>query len=411
MNRDLPSKEVISQVRGEDTQEQTSGSYRAATGRNPISRLLDYVSGVFTPILPAMIGAGMIKVIILVLMSFGLLLSDPQVYTILMAISDGIFYFLPIFVAASAARRLRSNVFVAAAIAASVFHPQLTSLLQSGEEVRFAGLPVIDPQAVSSIILILVVIWIASYVEKWLDRYIPYSLKLIVVPTLTLMITIPLMVLAFGPLWSYLGQHLSDGLGWLFDNAGVFTGLLLGGTMFLLIIAGMQYIMLPIMISSLTTLGYDHLFPVVVATAFAQAGATFGVLFKSKNAKVKTLAFWTGLLAMLGIIEPAMYGVNIRFKKPLIAVMIGGAVGGACMCLFETELTAIGASVGLLSLPLFSDTTLVYGIVGMLISFVTAGVITYFMGFVDEKDEHSQGVSTSGMNASPNSVVEKNPGS
>lgn len=411
MNRDLPSKEVISQVRGEDTQEQTSGSYRAATGRNPISRLLDYVSGVFTPILPAMIGAGMIKVIILVLMSFGLLLSDPQVYTILMAISDGIFYFLPIFVAASAARRLRSNVFVAAAIAASVFHPQLTSLLQSGEEVRFAGLPVIDPQAVSSIILILVVIWIASYVEKWLGRYIPYSLKLIVVPTLTLMITIPLMVFAFGPLWSYLGQHLSDGLGWLFDNAGVFTGLLLGGTMFLLIIAGMQYIMLPIMISSLTTLGYDHLFPVVVATAFAQAGATFGVLFKSKNAKVKTLAFWTGLLAMLGIIEPAMYGVNIRFKKPLIAVMIGGAVGGACMCLFETELTAIGASAGLLSLPLFSDTTLVYGIVGMLISFVTAGVITYFMGFVDEKDEHSQGVSTSGMNASPNSVVEKNPGS
>ncbi|APB72042.1 PTS glucose transporter subunit IIABC [Paenibacillus polymyxa] len=411
MNRDLLSKETISQVRGEDEQEQTSGSYRAATGRNPISRLLDYVSGVFTPILPAMIGAGMVKVIILVLISFGLLLFDPQVYTILTAISDGIFYFLPIFVAASAARRLRSNVFVAAAIAASVFHPQLTSLLQSGEEVRFAGLSVIDPQAVSSIILILVVIWIASYVEKWLDRYIPYSLKLIVVPTLTLMITIPLMVFAFGPLWSYLGQHLADGLGWLFDNAGIFTGLLLGGTMSLLIIAGMQYIMLPIMISSLTTLGYDHLFPVVVAAAFAQAGATFGVCVKSKNAKVKTLAASTGLLAMLGIIEPAMYGVNIRFKKPLIAVMIGGAIGGACMCLFETELTAIGTSAGLLSLPLFSDTTLVYGIVGILISFVTAGVITYFMGFVDEKDEHSQGVSTSNMNASPNSVVEKSPDS
>lgn len=411
MNGELPSKEIITQVRGEDKQEPTSSSYRAAAGRNPISLLLDYVSGVFTPILPAMIGAGMIKVIILVLMSFGLLLYDPQVYTILTAISDGIFYFLPIFVAASAARRLRSNVFVAAAIAASVFHPQLTSLFQSSEEVRFADLSVIDPQAASSIVLILVVVWIASYVEKWLDRYIPYSLKLMVVPTLTLMITIPLMVFAFGPLWSYLGQYVSDGLGWLFDNAGVFTGLLLGGTMSLLIIAGMQYIMLPIMISSVATLGYDHLFPVVVAAAFAQAGATFGVLFKSKNAKVKTLAFWTGLLAMLGIIEPAMYGVNIRFKKPLIAVMIGGAVGGACMYLFETELTAIGTSAGLLSLPLFSDSTLVYAIVGILISFVTSGVITYFMGFVDEDDEQSQVVSTSGMNASPNSVVEKSPGS
>ncbi|MGQ3479069.1 PTS transporter subunit EIIC [Paenibacillus sp. TY11] len=408
MNQELLSKQIISQVEGEDKKVPTSGSPKAATRRNPISRLLDFVSGVFTPILPAMIGAGMIKVIILVLMSFGLLLSDPQVYTILMAISDGIFYFLPIFVAASAARRLRSNVFVAAAIAASVFHPQLTSLLQSGEEVRFAGLSVIDPQSASSIILILVVVWIASYVEKWFDRYIPYSLKLMAVPTLTLMITIPLMVFAFGPLWSYLGQHLSEGLGWLFDNAGVFAGLLLGGTMSLLIIAGMQYIMLPIMISSLTTLGYDHIFPVAVAAAFAQAGATFGVCVKSKNAKVKTLAASTGLLAMLGIIEPAMYGVNIRFKKPLIAVMIGGAVGGACMCLFETELTAIGASAGLLSLPLFSDTTLVYAIVGILISFVTAGVITYFMGFVDEKDGHSQVAYASGMSVSSDSVVEKN---
>ncbi|KAF6576671.1 PTS transporter subunit EIIC [Paenibacillus polymyxa] len=411
MNGDLLSKEMISQVRGEDELEPTSGSNRAAAGGNPISRLLDYVSGVFTPILPAMIGAGMIKVIILVLMSFGLLLSDPQVYTILMAISDGVYYFLPIFVAASAARRLRSNVFVAAAIAVSVFHPQLTSLFQSSEEVRFAGLSVIDPQAASSIVLILVVVWIASCVERWLDRYTPYSLKLLVVPTLTLIITIPLMVFAFGPLWSYLGQHVSDGLGWLFDNAEVFTGLLLGGAMSWLIIAGMQYIMLPIMISSLTTLGYDHIFPVVIAAAFAQAGATFGVCVKSKNPKVKTLAASTGLLAMLGIIEPAMYGVNIRFKKTLIAVMIGGAVGGACMCLFETELTAIGTSAGLLSLPLFSEPTLVYGIVGILISFVTAGVITYFMGFVDEKDEHSQVASTSGMNASPNSVVEKSPGS
>ncbi|EHS58160.1 PTS transporter subunit EIIC [Paenibacillus sp. Aloe-11] len=384
MNQELLSKRIISQVEGEDRQEPTSGSPKAAAEGNPISRLLDFISGAFTPILPAMIGAGMIKAVIYVLMSFGFLLSDPQMYTILLAISDGIFYFLPIFVAASAARRLGSNVFVAAAVGASVFHPQLTALLQSGEEVRFAGLSVIEPQAASSIILILVVVWMASYLEKWLDRYIPCWLKLMAVPTLTLVITISLMMFVFGPLWTYLGQHISDGFGWLFDNAGVLAGLLLGGIMSVLIIAGMQYIMMPIMVSSLAALGYDQIFPVVVAAALAQAGAAFGVLFKSKNGKVKTLAFWTGLLALLGVTEPAMYGINMRFKKPFAAVLIGGALGGAFMILFETKSIAIGGVSGLPSLGLILGSTWVYAIWGMLISFVSAGVITYFMGFVDK---------------------------
>lgn len=165
------------------------------------------------------------------------------------------------------------------------------------------------------------------------------------------------------------------------------------------------------MISSLATLGYDHVFPVVVAAVLAQTGAAFGVFFKSKNVKVKTLAFWTGLLAMMGVVEPAMYGVTMRFKKPFVAALIGGALGGAFMSLFGTEATAIGGISGLPSLGLFVGPTFIYAILGMLISLVTAGVITYFMGFVDEKDEHSQVVSTSGMNASPNSVVEKSPGS
>ncbi|MEC0180430.1 PTS transporter subunit EIIC [Paenibacillus peoriae] len=365
---------------------------KATIGGNTISRLFDFISGVFTPILPAMIGAGMIKAVIYVLMSFGFLLSDPPMYTILLAVSDGLFYFLPIFVAASAARRLGSNVFVAAAIGASVFHPQLTALLQSGEEIRFAGLSVIEPQATSSIILILVVVWMASYVEKWLDRYIPCWLKLMAVPTLTLVITISLMMFAFGPLWNYLGEYLSDGFGWLFDNTGVLAGLLLGGTMAVLIIAGMQYIMIPIMVSSLAALGYDQIFPVVLAATLAQAGAAFGVLFKSKNGKVKTLAFWTGLLALLGVTEPAMYGVAMRFKKPFVAVLVGGALGGAFMVLFETKSMAVGGITGLLSLGIIVGPTLVYAIWGMLISFVSAGVITYFIGFKDVKEEPHESV-------------------
>ncbi|WP_223264199.1 hypothetical protein [Paenibacillus sp. IHB B 3084] len=110
---------------------------------------------------------------------------------------------------------------------------------------------------------------------------------------------------------------------------------------------------------------------------------------------------------MLGIIEPAMYGVNLRFKKPFLAALIGGAIGGAFVCLFETAITSLVSLFGLMTLPLFSDSTLVYAVFGMVISFVTAGVITYFMGFADEQEEHSKGATASGISTASDLVVEK----
>ncbi|MFK4342311.1 MULTISPECIES: PTS transporter subunit EIIC [unclassified Paenibacillus] len=409
MNQDLLSKEMISQAGGEDKQEpaSASGNGKTGTARNPISRLFDFISGVFTSILPALIGAGIIQVIASVLLYLDID-SKFKIFTIVMYIGGLVFYLLPLMVAVSAAKKLGSNIFIAAVIGGCSFLPSLTEVLKSAKEISSTSLPVAEPQYISSFILILITVWLAAKIEQGLGKFNRYAIKLMVVPTLTLMIIMPLLLFVFGPLWTTLAHTLSEEFSSLFFfNSEVLAGLLYGGTIPLLHFSGMQYMLVNDMLESVAATGYDYIAPVMVAAVMAQAGAAFGVCIKSKNSKVKALAATTGLLAMLGIIEPAMYGVNVRFKKPFLAALIGGAIGGAFVCLFETAITALVSLFGLMTLPLFSDSTLVYAVLGMVISFVTAGVITYFMGFVEEKEEHSKGPSTSGTSTASDLAVEK----
>ncbi|MGW9526161.1 PTS transporter subunit EIIC [Paenibacillus terrae] len=407
MNQDLLSKEMISQAGGENKQELASGNGKAGKARNPISRLFNFISGVFAPILPALIGAGIIQVIASVLLYLDID-SNFKIFTIVMYISGIVFYLLPFMVAVSAAKKLGSNIFIAAVIGGCSFFPSLTEVLKSVKEISSTSLPVAEPQYISSFILILIAVWLAAKIEQGLAKFNRYSIKLLVAPTLTLIIIVPLLLFVFGPLWTTLAHTLSEEFSSLFFfNSEVLAGLLYGGTMPLLHFAGMQYMMLNDMLESVAATGYDYIAPVMVAAVMAQAGAAFGVCIKSKNSKVKALAATTGLLAMMGIIEPAMYGVNIRFKKPFLAALIGGAIGGAFVCLFETAITSLASLFGLMTLPLVTDSTLIYAVLGMVISFVIAGVITYFMGFVEEKEEHLKVTSASGTSTASDLAVEK----
>ncbi|WP_431089895.1 beta-glucoside-specific PTS transporter subunit IIABC [Paenibacillus sp. 8b26] len=368
-------------------QTETGTSTASKKKQNPVSKLFDFIAGMFTPILPAITGAGMIKGIIALLVAMHWMSDKSQTYTILAAIGDGAFYFLPIILAVSAARKLGSNMFIAAAIGASILHPTITALLASNVKVSFIGLPVTAATYASTVIPIVIAIWVASYVEKFIDKYTHASLKLLVVPTLTLLIIVPLTLIAVGPLGSIIGNGLSGGISWLFENTGALAGLLLGGTFSLIIMTGMHYALVPIMIGSIATLGFDYMIPIMGAANLAQAGAALGVFLKSKNDKVKTVAFSTSLTAIMGVTEPAMYGVNMRFKKPFTAALIGGAIGGGFMSLFGTKAYVMGGLVGLPGLAMFIGPTFLYAILGLVIAFVAATVITYFMGFEDVKEE------------------------
>ncbi|PWW43346.1 MULTISPECIES: beta-glucoside-specific PTS transporter subunit IIABC [Paenibacillus] len=351
--------------------------------KNPLSAVFDFISGVFTPILPAITGAGMLKGIVALLLTFGWIDATSSTYIILSAIGDGAFYFLPIILGISTARKLGSNMYIGAAIGASVMHPTITALLAPGENVTFIGLPVVAATYASSVIPILIAIWLASYVEKAIDKVTHASLKLIVVPTVTLLIIVPVMMIAVGPLGVIIGNGLTDGINWLFNNAGLFAGLLVGGAFSLLIITGMHYALVPIMIGSIATLGYDYLIPLMMMANFAQAGSALGVSLKSKNKQIKSLSASTGVTALMGITEPAMYGVNMRFKKPFVAALIGAAISGAFVSFFQTKAYVIGGLAGLSGIPMIIGPTFVYALIGIVIAVVVSAILTYILGFED----------------------------
>lgn len=354
--------------------------------QNALSKLFDFISGIFTPILPAITGAGMIKGIVALLVALGWMGTDNSTYVILSAIGDGAFYFLPIVLAVSAARKLGSNMYIAAAIGAAILHPTVTTLLGSGDKVTFASLPVVAATYSSSVIPIVIAVWLASYVEKAVDKITHASLKLIIVPTVTLLVIVPLTLIAVGPLGVIIGDGLTGGISWLFENTGLFAGLLLGGTMSLLIITGMHYALIPIMIASIAQLGYDYMIPIMMVANFAQAGSALGVSLRTKNSKLKSLSMSTSITAFMGITEPAMYGVNMRLKKPFISALIGGAVGGAFLSLFKVKAYVIGGLAGLSGIPMVIGATFVYSVIGFAIGAAVAAVVTYILGFEDEPE-------------------------
>ncbi|MEC1407753.1 beta-glucoside-specific PTS transporter subunit IIABC [Bacillus halotolerans] len=368
--------------------EKSAGS--SSQKKNVLSAVFDVISGVFTPILPAIAGAGMIKGLVALAVTFGWMAEKSQVHVILSAVGDGAFYFLPLLLAMSAARKFGSNPYVAAAIAAAILHPDLTALLSSGKSISFIGLPVTAATYSSTVIPILLAIWIASYVEKWIDRITHSSLKLIVVPTLTLLIVVPLTLITVGPLGAILGEYLSVGVNYLFDHAGLVAMILLAGTFSLIIMTGMHYALVPIMINNIAQNGHDYLLPAMFLANMGQAGASFAVFLRSRNKKFKSLALTTSVTALMGITEPAMYGVNMRLKKPFAAALLGGAAGGAFYGVTGVASYIVGGNAGLPSIPVFIGPTFIYAIIGLVIAFVAGTAAAYLIGFEDVPSESDQ---------------------
>ncbi|WP_421383442.1 beta-glucoside-specific PTS transporter subunit IIABC [Bacillus salacetis] len=379
-------------INNSNLNEDSSNGERSGGG-NVISAIFDVISGVFTPILPAIAGAGMIKGILAILSTFGWLDAASQTYIILNAIGDGAFYFLPILLAVSAARKFGSNPYIAATIAAAILHPTLTTLFNAGEPIRFIGLPVIAAVYSSTVIPIILAIWIASYVERFVDKFTHSSLKLIVVPTLTILFVVPVTLMTVGPLGVILGDYLSDGLGFLFEDYGFIAMVLLAGTFSLIIMTGMHYALVPVMINNLTVKGIDYIMPAMFLANMGQAGAAFAVFLKSRNKKFKSLSLTVSITALMGITEPAMYGVNVRLKRPFVGALLGAAVGGLYYALTGVAAYILGGSAGLPGVTSFIGPTFVHALIGLAVAFFAATIISYLLGFEDVPSEN-QGETT-----------------
>lgn len=356
-----------------------------------INRTLDTIAGIFFPIVPALTGAGMLKAVMALAVAFGWLSPKSETYQFINYIGDAAFYFLPVLLASSAAKKFKCNEYAAMAIGGVLLHPTFNAMVanakQAGVGLHLLGLPVSLASYGSSVIPIILAVWLMSYVESFADKITPKSIKMFGVSLLTLMIVAPVTLIAIGPLGNILGVGLGKGVTFLNNYASWIVPLLVGALTPLMVMTGMHYGLIPVGINMLATTGFDTVAgPGMMVSNIAQGGASLAVAIRAKNKDVKQLAGSVWLTAVLGITEPAMYGISLRFKKPLYAAMTGGGAAGLFIGIMGVGRYAQVAP-GLLALPSFIGgngfSNLIYAAIGCAIAFVVSIVVSFMLG-IDE---------------------------
>lgn len=360
--------------------------------KGPLSTIIDFVAGTFQPVIPALSGAGMVKAVLALLVVFQIVTPESQTYYLLNLFADGVFFFLPIILAFTEAQKLKSNPILAASVAAMMLHPNWGALVTAGDPVSFFGIvPFTLASYTSTVIPILIVVFVQSYVEKFIARIIPKSVELVFVPMLTFLVMGTLAFSVLGPIGSVVGGYLATFFTYLSVNVSWLPAVLIGGFLPIMVMFGLHNGVAPLGIMQMAELGYDSIFgPGALVSNIAQATASAVVAFRTKNKKLKQVAISGSITAYMGITEPALYGVNLPKKYPLVAAMIGGASGGLYAGLTNTHRFATGSS-GLPAVLLYiGDDTMQFFwniIIALIISALVTAVLTYVLSFRFEKDE------------------------
>ncbi|MEX0379880.1 beta-glucoside-specific PTS transporter subunit IIABC [Leuconostoc sp. MS02] len=363
----------------ENTDSQSAGS-ATETKDNVVNKFIGFISSVFTPFLGAMAGAGILKGLLALFVALGLLTTKSGAYQIWYAAGDGFFYFLPILLAFTAAKKLKVNQFVAVALATTLVYPTLVAITSSSQTINFFNIPVIPTTYTSSVIPILLAVWVMSVIEPLLDKIFPESIRNIVTPLFLLIIMAPLTLIVVGPLGASIGAMLSSGVSAIYNFAPAFAGALLGAFWEVFVIFGVHWTFVPVMMNNISRLGYDPLLPILSVAVIAQAGAALGVFLKAKDTKMKSLAGSSVVTALLGITEPTIYGVTLKLKRPFIMASIAGAIGGAIAGGGQAHASSFTLP-SLLALPTYLGGGFISVILGLVVAFVLGTVLTYLFGF------------------------------
>lgn len=344
-----------------------------------LAAILDVFSSVFAPIVPAFAGAGLLKGINVLLVNYAGLSADSGLYLLLNAIGDSVFYFLPFVIAYTAAKKFKTNVVMALSIAGIYMYP--TILANAGNVVDVFGIPVMCVKYSSSVLPVLVSVWLMSYLYDFIQKRCTEYLRVVVVPLVTLVVSGFVSIIFVGPVGYNLGIGVGAAFKWLFDAAPWLGGLVDGATRPLVIFTGMHMTLSTVMINNISTLGYDMLGPVHAAATMASAGMCFGVFLRCKNVANRSAAFSAFVSAFIGITEPSLYGVAIRFRRPLVALCVGGGVSGAVVAALGGKAISF-AMPSIVSLPVYTD-TIPAVLVGLVVAFPLTAALAYFLG-IDE---------------------------
>lgn len=354
-----------------------------------MTSVMDTIAGIFTPVIPAIAGCALLKAFLSLVVAFGWISTETQTYYILNFIGDTAFFFLPIILAYTAAVKFKTSPYLAMVMGGVLLHPNFSALVSAGEPVAFLGLPVRLVKYGSSVIPIILIVWLMSYVERVITKIVPKALRIVFVPLLVVLITAPIGLIAIGPLGDIIGGALANVIMTIDSKATWAIPLIVGGLSPLLVMTGMHYSLFPAVFTQLATFGYQTIFPGMLVANVCQGAAALSVSIKSKNSDLKQLAGSTGVTALMGVTEPAMYGVNLKLKKPFYAVLAGGAIGGLYAGITAVKIFGpTGAS--LFALPAYVGpeiSNVINILIACAIGFVVTFALTWILGFEDEVEE------------------------
>lgn len=363
----------------------SSSSSNISTSKNrkiSLSSVMDFISGTFNPLIPAISGAGMVKALLALLVVFNLIGKEEKTYVVINFMSDVVFYFLPILLAYNAASKLKCNPILAAVLGGILLHPQFVQLRLTGDPIEIFGLPVRLVNYGSSVVPILLIVWLQSFVERFLNTIVPNAIKIIFVPMLTLMFVGIIGLTLLGPLGGYIGDYIALAFVGL-QSVGSWTVVFLVATLWpILVMFGIHFSITPLSIAQLTTLKVENIIgPGAMIANISQAVAALVVGFRTQENTTRQIARSSGITALMGITEPALYGVNLPKKYPLIACMTGAACGGLYAGITDVYRYAVGSS-GLPALPLYLGENLwnIFNIlIALLISVIVTAILTYIL--------------------------------
>ena len=369
------------------TEDTTSQTKVVAKKQNIGARIIDYIGNTIQPTIPVLVVAGLVQSI-LALMNYLELDTTTYTYQVFNAIGQTGYYFLPIFLAYSASVKLRINPFVGAFIGAAMIYPTIVDLGSAGGTASFLGLPVTLVSYASSITPIILTMPLVAVIYNFARKISPKILSSMLVPLITVLISFPLTLIVTGPIATWISNGLYFIVNYIFTNFSIVGGLIIGAIAPYLVLTGVHNgIAMPITLTEIGAQGFSLFFPLLAYGNIAVGGAALGVYLRSKNKNLKSISLSGSLMAIVGITEPALFGSLLPTKKPLISLGIMDAICSAISLVFGVKCTAL-AMCGLGGLPAFFGDTFWIWCVLMIVSFVGACIITYFMGFEDVPEEN-----------------------
>lgn len=349
---------------------------------NVINNVMDTLAGIFTPLLPAIIGGGMITVLYTLLTMLNVISAESDLAVFLKFLGDAPIYFMPMMAAYTASKKFNCNPFLAMALAGAMLHPTFSGLVAAGESFRVLGLPVMLATYSANALPVILAVWVMSYFDRFFDKYIPKMIRIFVAPLLTLLCSAIIAFVVVGPLGTIIAQQLTKVFTVMMEHAGWLVVTIWGAFSPLLVMTGMHYTLGGLFGTMYYMVGYEGaMMPGMLVSNVAQGAASLAVAFASKDSETKALASSAGLTGLMGITEPALYGVNLRYKKPLLAAMIGGGVGGLFAGLTSVR-AYVMASPGLISLPIFIGGESMNGFYCGCIAAVLSIVVSFAVSFV-----------------------------